>query len=182
MRLPDLQMHHLLAAALVVANAAGGGAASAPASTARASSPWSRAAAQRAFADAARAEVRFPGGRVIAAQIADTPERIMYGYMFREEVREDDGMVFVFPSPGAHQFWMKNTLVPLDIIWMDADRTILHIEKAVPPCRADPCPGYGTMRLVSFVLETRSGTADREGLKTGDRMSIVFPGEAGDLR
>ena len=68
------------------------------------------------------------------------------------------------------------------LIWMDADRTILHIEKAVPPCRADPCPGYGTMRLVSFVLETRSGTADREGLKTGDRMSIVFPGEAGDLR
>jgi uncharacterized membrane protein (UPF0127 family) len=140
------------------------------------------AAADRAFADARRAEVRFPGGRVIAAQIADTPERIMYGYMFRPEVGEDDGMVFVFPESGVHSFWMKNTLVPLDIIWMDDARVILHVQAAAPPCRADPCPGYMTMRAASYVLEVRAGTAAREGLKRGDRLTIVFPGEPGPRR
>ena len=140
------------------------------------------AAAARAFSNAAMAEVRFPGGRAIAAVIADTPERIMYGYMFRPEVREDEGMLFIFPSPGVHGFWMKNTLVPLDIIWMDGNRAIVHIEEAAPPCRADPCPGYGPMRVVSSVLEVRAGTAVREGLKRGDRLSIVLPGEPGVAR
>ena len=148
------------------------------------SAPSSRqaAAAARAFADARRAEVRFPGGRVIAAEIADTLERIAYGYMFRPEVGEQDGMVFVFPEPGVHNFWMKNTLVPLDIIWMDQTRAIFHIQAATPPCRADPCPGYGPLHATSYVLELRAGTAAREGLKAGDRLSIVFPGEPGPPR
>jgi uncharacterized membrane protein (UPF0127 family) len=119
---------------------------------------------------------------VIAAEIADTPERIAYGYMFRPEIGEQDGMVFVFPQPGFHSFWMKNTLVPLDIIWMDDTRAILHIQAATPPCRADPCPGYGPVRAASFVLEVRAGTAAREGLKPGDRLSIVLPGEPGPAR
>jgi uncharacterized membrane protein (UPF0127 family) len=174
----------VLALALGLASAcAGGGAWSAPPSGS-AGEPSSRQieAAARAFADARRAEVRFPGGRVIAAEIADTPERIMYGYMFRPEVGEEDGMVFVFPEPGVHNFWMKNTLVPLDMIWMDGDRTILHIRAAAPPCRVDPCPSYGPMRAVSYVLEVRAGTAAREGLKRGDRLAIVFPGEPGRAR
>ena len=74
--------------------------------------------------DARRVAVRFPGGRTIAAEIADTPERVQHGYMFRSEVGESDGMIFVFAPAGEHPFWMKNTLVPLDIIWMDENRTI----------------------------------------------------------
>jgi len=172
------------ALALGLASAcAGGGAWSAPPSGAP-GAPESRqaAAAARAFADARRAEVRFPGGRVIAAEIADTPERIMYGYMFRLEIGAEDGMVFVFPQPGVHNFWMKNTLAPLDMIWMDDARVILHIQAAAPPCRADPCPSYGPMRAASYVLEVRAGTAAREGLKPGDRLTIVLPGEPGQAR
>jgi uncharacterized protein len=163
--------------ALVLASACAGGAWSAPPAGASVVPTFDRAAAERAFADARRAEVRFPGGRAIAAQIADTPERIMYGYMFRPQVGDDEGIVFVFPEAGAHSFWMKNTLVPLDIIWMDEARTIVHIQASTPPCRSDPCPGYGPMRAASYVLEVRAGTAAREGLKRGDRLTIVFPGE-----
>src|SRR5437773_1587143 len=72
---------------------------------------------KQAFAGVSRAGVTFPGGRVIAVEIADTPERVTYGYMFRTEVREDEGMIFVFADPDVHAFWMKNTLVPLDILW-----------------------------------------------------------------
>lgn len=129
--------------------------------------------------EARRAAVRFPKGRIILAEIADTPEHWARGYMFRREVGKDEGMVFLFPEPGFHPFWMKNTLVPLDIIWMDDSRTIVHIESGTPPCKADPCPSYGPLRLVSSVLEVRAGTTAAEGLKVGDRLSITFP-QSGD--
>jgi len=125
--------------------------------------------------DARRAEVRFPNGRLILAEIADTPEHWARGYMFRREVGEGDGMVFVFPEPEVRPFWMKNTLVPLDIIWLDEERKILHIEAHTPPCKADPCPSYGPLRKASTVLEVRAGTAAAEGLKAGDRLQISIP-------
>lgn len=128
--------------------------------------------------DARRAEVRFPKGRTLLAEIADTPERWARGYMFRREVGEQEGMVFVFPEPGFHPFWMKNTLVPLDIIWLDDGRTILHIQSNTPPCKADPCPSYGPLSKVSAVLEVRAGTAAAEGLRVGDRLQITVPQSA----
>jgi len=126
-----------------------------------------------------RAVVRLPKGRTILAEIADTPQLWARGYMFRREVGKDEGMVFIFPEPSFHPFWMKNTLVPLDIVWMDDSRTIVHIEAEAPPCKADPCPSYGPLRLVSSVLEVRAGTAAAEGLKVGDRLSITLP-QSGD--
>ncbi|MGH9748860.1 MAG: DUF192 domain-containing protein, partial [Candidatus Polarisedimenticolia bacterium] len=125
--------------------------------------------------DPRRAVVRFPSGFVIEAEIADTPERVARGYMFRRKVRKDEGMVFVFKEPGFHSFWMKNTLVPLDIVWMDEAFSVVHLEASVPPCRADPCPSYGPIRKVRYVLETRAGTARREGLKPGDVVQVAFP-------
>ena len=122
-----------------------------------------------------RAEVRFPKGRLLLAEIADTPDLWARGYMFRREVGENEGMVFVFPEPGFHPFWMKNTLAPLDIIWMDDSRTIVHIEAKTQPCKADPCPSYGPLRKVSSVLEVRAGTAAAEGLQVGDRLAITVP-------
>ena len=125
--------------------------------------------------EARRAEVRFPNDYLVVAEIADTPELEQRGYMFRTEVRPGEGMVFLFPAPDIHLFWMKNTLVPLDIIWMDDAKTIVHIQADTPPCKADPCPSYGPMRKASTVLEVRAGTAAAEGLKVGDRLRITIP-------
>ena len=125
--------------------------------------------------EARRAEVRFPNDHLVVAEIADTPELQQRGYMFRTEVGPGEGMVFLFPAPDIHLFWMKNTLVPLDIIWMDDAKTIIHIQANTPPCKADPCPSYGPMRKASTVLEVRAGTAAAEGLKTGDRLRITIP-------
>jgi uncharacterized protein len=133
--------------------------------------------AAHAFEGAAHATVRFPGARVITAVLADTPERSMYGYMFHRDVKESEGMLFVYPESGTHPFWMKNTLVPLDIIWMDENFDILYIEAPARPCQADPCPTYGTPRLSRYVLELRAGTARREGLKPGDTLGVTLPGD-----
>jgi len=136
-------------------------------------------AGENAAHDARRADVRFPHGRAFVAEIADTPELWQRGYMFRKEVRDDEAMIFVFPEAGFHPFWMKNTLVPLDMIWMDDAFTVIHLQIAAPPCAADPCPSYGPLRKARYVLEVRGGAAAHEGLKVGDRMQISFPQPAG---
>ena len=125
--------------------------------------------------DARRAVAHLPGGRTCVLEIADTERSREVGYMHRTRVGEEEGMIFVFPRSDFHSFWMRNTLVPLDIIWMDGDFTVFHIEHEVPPCRADPCPSYGPVRKARYVLEVRGGMARREGLKSGDRLRIAFP-------
>ncbi len=93
--------------------------------------------------------------------------------MFRERLDPDHAMLFFFPTAGQHPFWMKNTLLPLDMIWLDREKRILHIESNVPPCRADPCPNYGPSGdSAMFVLETAAGVAERERLKIGMPLSF----------
>ena len=75
----------------------------------------------------------------------------------------------------AYNVGIIKYVVPLDIIWMDEQRTIVHIEANTPPCKADPCPSYGPLRKASTVLEVRAGTAAAAGLKVGDRLQISIP-------
>lgn len=128
----------------------------------------------RVFGDR-RAEVVFPNERVVVAEIADTPYRMRYGYMFRKKVGVGEGMIFVYPAPGFPGIWMKNTLVPLDLLWLDAEFRVVHIERAVPPCREDPCPSYGSLRKASYVLEVQGGSIGTDQLALGDRLSVSFP-------
>ena len=129
----------------------------------------------RVVREALRADVRFPGGRRFTAEIADTSIRQARGYMHRAEIGPDEAMVFVFSAPGVRTFWMKNVLVPLDMIWMDETFRIMHIDHAVPPCRADPCPSYGTIRATRYVLEVAGGVARAEELAIGARLQITIP-------
>ena len=62
--------------------------------------------------------------------------------MFRAQMAPNEGMVFVFDATGHYPFWMKNTLIPLDIVWVDQQFRVVHVAASVPPCRADPCPTY----------------------------------------
>ena len=79
--------------------------------------------------------------------------------MMRTELPADAGMWFVFEenAPGR-KFWMKNTLIPLDIMWADGSGSIVYIEEQVPPCEENPCPTYGPSGEVSrYVFEVNSG-------------------------
>ncbi len=90
--------------------------------------------------------------------------------MFREHLEPDEGMLFVFEEEGVHPFWMKNTLIPLDIIWIDNDRSVVFVSKNTPPCEQEPCPTINPGKKAKYVLEVCGGTADRIGLKVGDRL------------
>ncbi|MFH1332709.1 MAG: DUF192 domain-containing protein [archaeon] len=109
----------------------------------------------------------------IEAEIADTPETKMSGLMFREQLQENEGMLFVYDEEGVYPFWMKNTYIPLDIIWIDEDFRIKHIEYATP-CKADPCQTYNPNTNAKYVLETNAGFTNQYNIKLGDKTAIAF--------
>lgn len=118
-------------------------------------------------ADQTTLPVTLPDGTVIRAEAARTPEEHARGLMFRPALEEDQGMLFFLDGARPHPFWMKNTMIPLDIIWMDGSKTIIHIEFQTPPCKADPCPTYGPSSPSHYVLEVKGGVARNKGLKPG---------------
>jgi uncharacterized membrane protein (UPF0127 family) len=126
----------------------------------------------------ARGEVTFPDKTRVRVEIADTESTRQRGLMFRKSLGPDEGMLFVFDTPGFYPFWMKNTLIPLDMLWLDREGRIVSIASAVPPCRADPCPSYppaaGTTAL--YVLEVNAGFAKQHGVKVGDLLAITPAG------
>jgi uncharacterized membrane protein (UPF0127 family) len=88
-------------------------------------------------------------------------------------------MLFLFPEAGEHPFWMKNTLIPLDMIWLDTSGKIVAIRSDVQPCRADPCPTYAPNAISSYVLELAAGQAKAHGLSVGDTLKLRAIGAPG---
>ncbi|MEN6310530.1 MAG: DUF192 domain-containing protein [Acidobacteriota bacterium] len=128
-------------------------------------------------------KVFLPNGRSVTAELAVTEAERARGLMFREKIQPDEAMLFVFDSEDLHAFWMKNTLIPLDMLWLDGARRVIHIASDVPPCQEDPCPSYGPDTPASYVLELKAGKAAAEGLKVGDRLQFVLPeGVRKDIR
>lgn len=118
-------------------------------------------------------QATLPSGRVLALEVRRTPEERARGYMGRARVGDDEGMLFVHPEPAVRTFWMKNCLVSLDLIWMDAEHRIIFIAHDAPPCPPEgECPPIGPNRVGNDVLEIRGGLARQEGLSIGDRILI----------
>jgi uncharacterized membrane protein (UPF0127 family) len=93
-------------------------------------------------------------------EVADTPELWSKGLMFRENLEKDQGMLFVFPKESVHSFWMKNTLISLDIIWINDDFKIVYISKNNQPCVEDPCQIINPDLKAKYVLEINAGLAE----------------------
>lgn len=102
------------------------------------------------------------------------------GLMYRTELPANHGMLFVFPYTGEQAFWMKNTLVPLDMLYFGEDRRLVSMQLDVPPCKADPCPSYPSNAPARYVLELPAGTAARIGMQIGDAMEVE--GDVGAVR
>ncbi len=108
-----------------------------------------------------------PSGRIYSLEVARTPQEQEQGLMFRESLPEKTGMLFPFTDKGVHHFWMKNTMIPLDMVWMDADGKVIFVSANTPPCKADPCPSYGPDSPAASVLEIAGGNAVKEGIVIG---------------
>lgn len=119
----------------------------------------------------------FIGQTELTVELANTDERRALGLMYRKALSPDMGMLFVFLDSDYRSFWMKNTLIELDIIYIDSAKKVVHIEARVPPCKADPCPSYPSSQPARYVLELGGGEAERLGLKPGDRVDFILPAD-----
>ena len=105
------------------------------------------------------------GEHLFRAEVADTTEERSRGLMFREELAPDAGMLFLFDPPRRVSFWMKNTYISLDMLFIDATGRIVHIAERTEPETLD---GHGPEQRVRAVLEINGGLADRLGIRPGD--------------
>ncbi|MCW6035754.1 DUF192 domain-containing protein [Spirulina subsalsa FACHB-351] len=113
------------------------------------------------------------GGQDIELEVARTPQEQAIGLMFRDEMPDNRGMLFIFSSAQRVNFWMKNVSIPLDMLFL-RDGTIQAIARNVPPCLQAPCPTYGPNLDIDQVIELRGGRAAELGVQVGDRVSIDF--------
>ena len=107
----------------------------------------------------------------IEVELAQTKEQWAHGLMLREALDKDKGMLFIFPDSEERSFWMKNTLIPLDIIFIDSSQRILNIEEA-EPCKKESCILYKSTGNAKYVLEINRGFAAKKGIKKGDRVVL----------
>jgi uncharacterized membrane protein (UPF0127 family) len=119
-----------------------------------------------------RAEIVLPDKTRVSAEIAATEAEREQGLMNRRSLGRDAGMIFVFERPDLHAFWMKNTLIGLDMLWLDKTGKVVSLAEAVPPCTADPCPTYPPTAVADYVLEVAAGYAKTHRLKVGDTLTL----------
>ncbi len=111
------------------------------------------------------------GDHVFSVEVVENEAQREKGLMFRTAMAADHGMVFVFEKAGQLSFWMKNTLIPLDMLFVGPDHKIVRALKWVMPCQADPCPLFGSIQPAQYVLELNGGVAEKLGITEGDQVN-----------
>ena len=113
-----------------------------------------------------------PDGSEIRAEVLTNPVEMEHGMMYRDALPHRRALLFVHQKPSYYRYWMPNVKVPLDIVFMDADRKIVEISADTPICTTKPedCLLYGGHHLEQYVLEMRAGEAQRLGLSVGQTL------------
>jgi len=122
-----------------------------------------------------RSEV-FIGDLKIHADLADTPNKQTNGLVWRSQLNDSEGMLFVFSSERSLNFWMKNMLIPIDIVFVTSDMKVINVYKSVPPCANDSCKPYASSKPAKYALELSAGFCERHGVHPGDSISISISG------
>jgi uncharacterized membrane protein (UPF0127 family) len=113
------------------------------------------------------------GGKVIIrAEVADNQGKRMLGLMHRKYLAPEAGMLFIFENEQVRTFWMKNTLIPLDMIFISNELQIKDIIRNADPCEYSPCITYSSFHPVKYVLEINGGLSEKMGLKPGDSVEL----------
>lgn len=113
-------------------------------------------------------------GQEFVVELALTRDEQAMGLMFRESMPDNAGMLFVFPSEAVRSFWMKNTRIPLDILYFDDDLRLVSMAERARPCTVQRCPSYPSEGQARYVLELNAGKARELGLKPGDELILNF--------
>jgi uncharacterized membrane protein (UPF0127 family) len=116
--------------------------------------------------------VAFDGSdAILYVEVADTAQDQQNGLMGVETLPGDEGMAFVFEKPVDSTFWMKGTLIPLSIAFVDNSGRVIGV-RDMEPCVADPCPTYGANQPFVLAIEANLGWFDRAGIEVGDHAEL----------
>jgi uncharacterized membrane protein (UPF0127 family) len=111
-------------------------------------------------------------GQRFTVEIADDDASRARGLMFRDHLPADHGMLFMWRQEAPRAFWMRNTRIPLDIIYLDRDFVVVDIAHNARPCRTPPCRSYPSAKPAQYVLEINGGLSAELGLNIGDRIVV----------
>ncbi len=107
-------------------------------------------------------------------ELAATSETQTQGLMFREHLPPNEGMLFLFAKEARYGFWMKNTYIPLDIIWIDQNKKVVFIKENARPCQQDDCLIMRPPAKARYALEVNAGAAKDTGLDIGDQLEFFI--------
>jgi uncharacterized protein len=105
----------------------------------------------------------------VAVEIVNTPQKRAFGLMYRKDLSESQGMLFVFPREEPLSFWMKNTPLPLDIVFINSAHTVVNIAANTTPFSEEPLPSAAPAQ---FVLEVNAGFCQKHGITAGARVDL----------
>ena len=108
----------------------------------------------------------------VTAEVADEPDEWARGLALRPSLAEGAGMLFVFNVERVRSFWMKDTLIPLDVMFMNEALTIVHLVEGAVPCEADPCPMFSSGAPARYALEVNADFVQLHGIRVGDQVTI----------
>lgn len=111
-------------------------------------------------------------GNRLSALLADTLLKRMIGLMYRDGLEKDQCMLFRFGSPGIHGIWMRNMRFPIDIVWADSKKRIVHVVENAQPCTGINCRTYYPTAPSMYVVEVAAGVARSIGMVDGVRLSF----------
>lgn len=115
--------------------------------------------------------VRFPSGVELEAEVADTPEKQLFGLAFREGLPPNGGMLYIFEENGLHRVRTKEYRFPVDILWVDESHHVVHMLEHAEPCAKDPCPFHGPPpEAARYVIQTESGFLKKAGVVKNDEL------------
>jgi hypothetical protein len=110
--------------------------------------------------------------RCFSVEVSDSEKEREKGLMYRQKMSSNSGMLFVFDKFGRYPFWMKNTYIPLDIVWIDENNKVVYIKENAQPCKEKICESFLPEKDARYVLEVNSGKVSETGIKVGSEMKF----------
>jgi uncharacterized membrane protein (UPF0127 family) len=119
--------------------------------------------------------VTFSNGTRLETEVADTPEKLLFGLAFRETLPQNGGMLYIFEAAGRHRVTTKAYRFPVDMIWIDESHHVVHLMENAGPCTTDPCPWYGPPPdAVRYLIQTEAGFIRRQGIEVGEELKYAL--------
>ncbi len=116
--------------------------------------------------------VFFDQNMTFFVEVARTKRQRNVGLMFKENLAHNSGMLFIFEQEERQRVWMKDTLIPLDVVFISAQEKIVSIIKGLQPCMNPSCHIFISPEKAKYMLEVMAGTVQKKGIKIGQQLSL----------